>query len=60
MDHIRHEFFLNVLELPVRPMTSGYNEEIELATKKKEFRELYLWIWLFENAQILVLKFYLF
>lgn len=42
VDHIRHEFFLNVLELPVRPMTSGYNEEIELATKKKEFRELYL------------------
>ena len=41
VEHIRHEFFMNVLELPVRTMTSGYNEEIELAQKKKKFQELY-------------------
>ena len=39
VDNIRHEFFLNVLELPVRECTTGYNEEIELASKKKIFGE---------------------
>ena len=37
--NIRAEFFLNVLELPVRTCREGYNGEIELAPKKKVFGE---------------------
>ena len=36
--NIRHEFFLNVLQLPVRS-TRDYEEEIELAPLKRVFGE---------------------
>ena len=42
IENMHHEFVLNVLGLPVRECC-GYDEEIELAPKKKvfgEFREL--------------------
>ena len=37
VQNIRNEFFLNVLGLPMRSCTTGYNEEIDLAEKKKIF-----------------------
>ena len=39
IENIRNEFFLNVMELPVRECTSGYTEEIELAAEKRVFGE---------------------
>ena len=39
INDIRNEFFLNVLSLPMHESTSGYNEEIDLASKKKVFGE---------------------
>ena len=37
--NIRNEFFLNVLELPMRECTRGYLEEIKLASESKTFGE---------------------
>ena len=39
IENIRNEFFLNVLALPMRSCTTGYNEEIDLAIQKKHFGE---------------------
>ena len=38
VDHIRHEFFLNVLKRKVRDCM-GYDEEIKLASEKRTFPE---------------------
>lgn len=37
--NIRNEFFLNVLELPMRECTNGYNDEIKLASENRNFGE---------------------